>query len=1420
MPEPPAIDLAVHAVDRTAITTDSDRQLEFIRPVIPHLRTTADGRVASLVKTDGGRLNLFLFRPETLSQHWSNGQIGTHDFLESGEVGNPNSSFASGEFISEFAGQGAVGVRQFTLLDPTPEFGSAGTRNPQADANGNDVYSLWIFACIDLNNNQANEYGMFQMTPIKVTVSDPKTSNAWISSVAVDVDVAAGRVKQATTVPLSAHDFLEPMFTIDGKLLVLRGIERFFTWYDHENLLGGGVGAAYTSAQNVYYAYSSNGTIEGADGPGNFASGNADGFENLLPISYAHYDSRINGQGGQDSYGFALYPMRDQMGNPVEPGSSFMTPGQDLQANYPWVDHLGNNLFFTAIGEPLNRQGGSQYLNLPWDAGVTTVPDDERSNTRGQMVMGLWTQGKMVQMDNLLNNTDWGMGSPVDEHVNVQLYTGGGADDWVRVGAGRDNGANIRQPLGSDPNTTIFDSVENKPFYSPGYKPMTPADVVWTVSNGKSSDEFAFDDYLNLDGFIIGHGTGALSFNTNLANRGTQMLHHNGFQHRAVAPFTAANVKFANDATALPARWTIPTHGAPAGNGNVRVEPVARGGIKGKGIWLEEDSGVAYDIPIQPDANQISNANWFVGIFLDCRFGNDNTERTLLGFPDGSEVSLIGRDEIRYRDQQGAEVVTIDLSNHLLPEEGWAHLAFQIFHQGQIIDLLHNGFLLHRFGDEGGELSPNLFQLTDGTNGDGNGTLTVGYSGSGSNFRGWIDEFKVFGHTFDPEVCANMAHGTIVGIRNGYQTSSQVDALVAQAGTYPALAKNELDALLGHNGQETFDHYAVWHDYSDSWLGNLADRPGEVGFVQGLRENINFPEGPLFHDAYRAETVNNIFCLSCHGPSDDPNPGLNSKAGLTIDALTLDKPTHAVDDFRRQPSQPPRRVFGNIPANWLGSGIAEGDYNTGDGLLLDTVLQEGIAEVTRQAVTFSLVDVTTQLPVMFLEDNVSVDYNQLVSAGLVASGGQLTIRANLDAAQGEVDMLISSSNGGTNIGPITMSEAPYSLFGYQVIAKQPQVLGGDLYNGTHTLTATPYAEGSGAEGTSKTISNVQFTNFPAGGSGGGFVTEFLANLQGDPDLGWSYYRSSNENNVGNESAYNQLNHQNIGLANERHVVGTSARGFHVVQGKVTPHNSQAIMARYTVQTADDYLLTGLTFDSGDSGDRVLLAVYVDGTLVTDSVTYVETITFPDIDLGTLNAGQDVYVVLFTDDANPTEGSDRFDLNYSIASNSQGSAEAFADGLAAAGGTAWSYLRSSIGNIGNASAYNNTFHLDIGGPNERFNVSSSNQRGFRVPDQLVGLANNQTLIAAYTVQSAGNHSFDHFTMSTTTGNTSTVFEVHLYVNDIQVGATHISSGGALTIPNTALGNLDPSNNDVVYVVFKSNGGASTSDRYDLDFDITW
>ena len=177
-------------------------------------------------------------------------------------------------------------------------------------------------------------------------------------------------------------------------------------------------------------------------------------------------------------------------------------------------------------------------------------------------------------------------------------------------------------------------------------------------------------------------------------------------------------------------------------------------------------------------------------------------------------------------------------------------------------------------------------------------------SGAWTGARGWIDNFVVFAHDLNPELACNQAKGTLVAL------GPEVEAgLLEGAGAYPQWAHAEIAA----SADSEAELFACVHDYARDYGAHLDALPAGSSSV---REAINFPEGPIRAGAPRPDSTTNAFCLSCHSEQ--------GRGGLGLDALSYEPDLLAEDDPRRQPSQPPRRVFGNIPGGWIPAGEGPG----------------------------------------------------------------------------------------------------------------------------------------------------------------------------------------------------------------------------------------------------------------------------------------------------------------------------------------------------------------------------------------------------------------------------------------------------------------------------------------------------------------
>jgi hypothetical protein len=194
-------------------------------------------------------------------------------------------------------------------------------------------------------------------------------------------------------------------------------------------------------------------------------------------------------------------------------------------------------------------------------------------------------------------------------------------------------------------------------------------------------------------------------------------------------------------------------------------------------------------------------------------------------------------------------------------------------------------------------------------------------------FHGWMDEYKVFSYQPDPESLCNLAHGTLVAVESNA-------ALAGQAALYPQPMHDRISHALEMRGQPTYNRYACFTDNPRADRTAVLHRlpAGSVG-IRGL---MHFPEGPLRHDAPRPDTTTNEFCLSCHAS--------HGKGGLTVEALRYQADVVAKSDPRRQPTQAPPFITGNIPVEFVDS--ISGNWSAIGSHFVDEYLQPSSRGVT------------------------------------------------------------------------------------------------------------------------------------------------------------------------------------------------------------------------------------------------------------------------------------------------------------------------------------------------------------------------------------------------------------------------------------------------------------------------------------------
>jgi hypothetical protein len=463
-------------------------------------------------------------------------------------------------------------------------------------------------------------------------------------------------------------------------------------------------------------------------------------------------------------------------------------------------------------------------------------------------------------------------------------------------------------PDGYTHNANVLDSLQNLPNHHANTTPITPRDIVWIMSTGVATDEVSFDDFLDPNALIVSSMQGSITQHFNEFGESTSVPKYwNGQVRDLIAPISAAafavlmpeleeEVHIQNGATSLD--WNVPAYGhVDAGAG--RIEPVALGGVTGKGFWSTGDAGIRYAIPLQ--SRQLRAHNWYFGIFVDPRDAGE--ARALATFPDGSELHIEGRTLVRYvRDGMVLHEVTLPVVS-----SGWMHIALAMREGNREITLLYNGYALDRFTSDSA-----LFEMVEGD------LVIGGPSGDWRGFRGWLDELRVLAYIPNVEVMCNQANGTLV-------TAPAGGTLRAWAEQFPEWAHNEVATAAGADDNT----FACYHNYTAEYAAHLRNIPAES---RSVREPINFPEGPLRVGAPRPNSSTNSFCLSCHT--------VTSRGGLSLAALEYRPEVLLEDDRRRQPMQPPRRVFGNIPAGWIPPGAGPGSPTEAvqapaEGLLID-----------------------------------------------------------------------------------------------------------------------------------------------------------------------------------------------------------------------------------------------------------------------------------------------------------------------------------------------------------------------------------------------------------------------------------------------------------------------------------------------------
>ncbi|NQY99381.1 MAG: hypothetical protein HRT45_01775 [Bdellovibrionales bacterium] len=888
-------------------------------PHLPVHDMTRDGRLGVL-RAGGNRF--FILKPKRIVSHLKDqrNQLVGANVLRDGDRSysfNPNYYRSNGHshLLRDYANSRSI------ICEKTQRYG----HNPRACSGGNrDCYKVTL---VTRFNHRTQDKVRFMAVDANFEVANPKTNAAYIARVTFD----RSTIKRGPEwrVPKLA----EPTIAGDNRLIVARV-------HNAELRLHNGTRVPSANlAYNTYPATNSDGSATEQCDVSRWS------MANWRPIAYAPFDT-VNRMARR--YKFARFKFRDTLGNPIPKNGV-------LGGSYPWIDKGAANLFFEAYGR------GAAFYNFRGDGVMRHTPYADHSDhkprnrddalnyesigarTNGISMIGFWTRGKMIHFDGLLNNVDFNF--TVSDRIigrsrkratrKLKLYSNGTvpSGQWAeRVGANRELGDTVlhneyHQYL--TPNSSFLGSWENRFNYLDKAKPVTMRDVVWHFGSTRHTDEIAFDDYMNPYMIINAEMTGAVGYEPTKVT----MKHYDGFNNngqpsinRGLASFPSAPsndpVLIQNSAAAEPQFVKLPKYGRPIGN--IRLEPIAKGGIHGKGLWLDGRSGLQFKIPSQSGTTfSIHNQReWYLSVFIDARRPTSGTQhrQNLIELSNGRKIVLDKRinasrtpnvnvDTVLLVDSTGANIGRATIPGSLLRKRHrkWMNLGIE-FTANHRPALFIDGMKVTPFIRQGAYTDAqlkNFFRLTAGR------LVTLGTEhASTRGFKGWVDDFKLVARNPTLEEKCNYARGTIIRAPSSGGWRSRANLATSWYH----------DTLRALSASPSGSHFTCYVRYGEAQMANLtpietfAHRKNIPYGAVSVRDKLIHRRQVLRYGRPRPNFSGNKFCLSCHTPQLS-----YTKPELDVRALQLRPGVNEEDDPRRQPMQPARIIRGVIPAHYFGT---------------------------------------------------------------------------------------------------------------------------------------------------------------------------------------------------------------------------------------------------------------------------------------------------------------------------------------------------------------------------------------------------------------------------------------------------------------------------------------------------------------------
>ena len=837
------------------------QQGKYTRPVVPAFRTSADGRIAlrgelqPLLLEKLKKAPLLHQDPQLSGELFGPG-VGLGDVVHPSVKQNYNVQATSTSFIC-----------QRSLAQP----------RVCANHPDQDCYDLSIVVHVDVSGDGKNGV-VLESIPVSVRVASPKTVNAAV--VAVNV-APTSEWKVTPRLPVTLIAEMVP--SADGHVLVGRVLS-----VQDEGVEEPGIQATYrldgggtnTAAFSLFYAYAE----DPCDVTQWMKRNDADVFQSLRPLPAAPYDRRMKDRG----YGLAAQPLRS-LGNEV------LGERDILAGSYPWVDREVNNVFFSHIN-PMPIDPTVKYARYPIAREGGAVKQ-VGSPPRGFSVIGSWTQGKHVLLDGIINNEDYGFQS--NETHQLSLYSSPDGPLAVRVNAGGKNGTSELGLKNNRPNNHHLESLENVLGMHLRSLPVTARDVVWNVNRGLASDEIAFDDFLDPHVVLFAEMNASAVKVEGSARHGR---YQDGFsQQDGKYVHNPASIRLQNAAASLV--YPIASHGKV--EGDARVEPVALGGVRGRGLWLGPDASARFTFP--KATNNVAPMSFYTSVFVDAR-DELTGEKHLMRFEsDAGTVAVTLEDGalLRVRRATG-ETATFDLSCAAVTWKRRFHHVGVLFGDDGVVTAFLDG-------------NPVGEQVLDAPVRLAQGDLVIGGAYDGlDGVRGWYDEARVvlqgnagqLDGMGSVEMLCNYARGTTVAVPAGAPLRERADR-------FPFAVERAQRLGVVPTAKQGIVTCAV--DYTSDIAVGRNRVPEQT---TSLRDPILHEGTPLLvHNQPRVDTREVSFCRSCH--VDAAEKGQRPPT-MTLDALVAAMDSvNTADDPRTQPMQPPSlgngpaMARGVIPPDWI-----------------------------------------------------------------------------------------------------------------------------------------------------------------------------------------------------------------------------------------------------------------------------------------------------------------------------------------------------------------------------------------------------------------------------------------------------------------------------------------------------------------------